>query len=72
MIDARQQFAHDIVTMLHSKVAADEAQREFEKVITDGEIPSDIKEIYVTINAYRGDLGIDIADPAKSELSGTK
>ena len=61
MIDARQQFAHDMVTMLHSAEAADEAQREFEKVITDGEIPSDIKEIYVTIDAYRGDLGIDIA-----------
>ena len=43
MIDARQQFAHDIVTMLHSEEAADQAQREFEKVITDGELPSDIQ-----------------------------
>ena len=47
--------------MLHSREAADEAQREFEKVITDGEIPSDIKEIYVTEDAYRGPSMIDIA-----------
>ena len=61
MIDARQQFAHDIVLMLHSREVADEAQREFEKVITDGEVPSDIKEIYVTMDAYRGPSMIDIA-----------
>ena len=61
MIDARQQFAHDIVTMLHSSEAAYVAQREFEKVITDGEIPSDIKEIYVNVDAYRGPSMVDIA-----------
>ena len=61
MIEARQQFAHDIVSTLHSAEAADVAKGEFEKVITDGEIPSDIKEIYVTIDAYRGPSMIDIA-----------
>ena len=61
MIDARRQFAHDIVTMLHSAEAADEAQREFQRVVNEGELPSDIKEIYVTPDAYRGPSNIDIA-----------
>ena len=60
MIDARQQFAHDIVTMLHSEEAADQAQREFERVVNEGELPSDIVEITVTPNADRHG-GVDIA-----------
>ena len=59
MIDARRQFAHDIVSMLHSSEAADDAQREFDKVITDGEIPSDMEEIIVPLSADRHD-GVDI------------
>ena len=60
MIDARQQFAHDIVTMLHSEEAADQAQREFERVVNEGELPSDIVENTVTPNADRHG-GVDIA-----------
>ena len=60
MIDARRQFAHDMVTMLHSAEAADEAQREFERVVNEGELPSDIPEIPVTPNTDRHD-GVDIA-----------
>ena len=47
MIDARQQFAHDMVTMLHSAEAADEAQREFQRVVNEGELPSDIPDLHV-------------------------
>ena len=68
MIDARQQFAHDIVTMLHSAEAADEAQREFERVVNEGELPSDIKEIIVTPNADRDD-GVDIVTLLSEESS---
>ena len=60
MIDARQQFAHDIVTMLHSEQSANEAQREFQRVVNEGELPSDIVEITVTPNADRHG-GVDIA-----------
>ena len=60
MIDARQQFAHDMVTMLHSEEAADEAQREFERVVNEGELPSDMEEITVTPNADRHG-GVDVA-----------
>lgn len=52
LIDARQQFAHDVVSMLHSVNAADEAQQEFEKVIKDGELPSRIPNVPVTAAAY--------------------
>ena len=49
MIDARQQFAHDIVTMLHSEEAADQAQREFERVVNEGELPSDIPDLHIPV-----------------------
>ncbi len=42
LIDARQQFAHNIVTIFHGSDAAGQAQDEFERVISDGELPSDI------------------------------
>ena len=55
MIDARQQFAHDIVTMLHSEQSADEAQREFQRVVNEGELPSDIPDLHVTSDTHRED-----------------
>ena len=61
MIDARQQFAHDIVTMLHSAEAADEAQREFERVVNEGELPSDIPDLHVSPDSHRDD-GVLVVD----------
>ena len=40
--DARESFAHDIVSVLHSKEAADDAQQEFKRVIGESALPSDI------------------------------
>lgn len=61
MIDARQQFAHDIVSMLHSVEAADEAQREFERVVNEGELPSDIPDLHVPPDTHRDD-GVGVVD----------
>ena len=61
MIDARQQFAHDMVSMLHSTEAADEAQREFERVVNEGELPSDIPDVQVPPDAQRDD-GVGVVD----------
>jgi tyrosyl-tRNA synthetase len=59
MIDARQQFAHDIVAMLYDEKAADEAQKEFERVVSEGEPPSDIPDISVTSDIVReGEVGL--------------
>ena len=72
MIDARQQFAHDMVSMLHSVEAADEAQREFERVVNEGELPSDIPDIQVSPDAQRDD-GVGVVDLlALSELVQSK
>ena len=61
MIDARQQFAHDVVSMLHSPEAANEAQREFERVVNEGELPSDIPDLHVPTDAHPED-GIGVVD----------
>ena len=61
MIDARQQFAHDIVSMLHSKQSADVAQREFQRVVNEGELPSDIPDLHVTSDTHRED-GVGVVD----------
>ena len=61
MIDARQQFAHDMVTMLHSAEAADEAQREFERVVNEGELPSDIHDLHIPADSYR-ENGVGVVD----------
>ncbi len=61
MIDARQQFAHDIVTMLHSAEAANEAQREFERVVNEGELPSDIPDLHISPDSH-GDDGVLVVD----------
>ncbi len=61
MIDARQQFAHDIVSMLHSSEAADSAQREFQRVVNEGELPSDIPDLHIPSDTH-GDEGVGIVD----------
>lgn len=52
LIDERQQFAHDVVSMLHDEDAADAAQQEFEKVIKDGDLPSRIPPVVVLAAGY--------------------
>lgn len=61
LIDARQQFAHDIVSMLYDEKAADQAQQEFERVINEGELPSDIPDLQVPSDAIR-DGGVGLVD----------
>ena len=59
LIDARQQFAHDIVSMLYDDEAADEAQQEFERVVGEGELPSDIPDLNVPSDTERdGEIGV--------------
>ncbi len=59
LIDARQQFAHDIVSTLYDAKAADEAQQEFERVVSEGELPSDIPDLQVPTDIERdGEVGL--------------
>lgn len=53
---AKQRLAREIVTIYHGKKAAQQAQKEFEKVFQKGELPSRIPEIKV------GFSSIDILD----------
>ena len=47
LVDERVAFAHKIVTLLHSVDAANDAQQEFQRVISEGELPSNIPVLTV-------------------------
>lgn len=72
LIDARKEFAHDVVSMLHGSQAADEARQEFERVVGEGELPSDIPDLVVPPNAYRQGQVAVVELLAASELVHSK
>ena len=47
LVDERVAFAHKIVALLHSVDAANDARQEFQRVISEGELPSDIPVLTV-------------------------
>jgi len=59
--DARESFAHGIVSTLHSPEAATMAHEEFQRVIGEAELPSDIPDIRVAAERVSAD-GIGIVD----------
>ena len=51
LVDERVAFAHKIVALLHSVDAANDARQEFQRVISEGELPSDIPVLTVPTNS---------------------
>jgi len=45
LIDARKRFAREVVTTLHSAEAAKEAEAEFDRVVGEGELPTDMPTV---------------------------
>ena len=61
LIDARVRFALNLVSVMHGKKAANDAQAEFQRVVGEGELPSDIPVLQVPLDAI-SDEHIAITD----------
>ncbi|MDR5684201.1 MAG: tyrosine--tRNA ligase [Armatimonadota bacterium] len=58
--DAKRRLAREIVAVWHGPAAAEQAEREFDRVFARDELPSEIPEVHVRRADLDGEDGIDV------------